>query len=119
VKGRFAAVLQIIITFNLVSLAWVFFRANTIEDAFCLIGHMFVGFTLPIRMMASQFSTALTCTFAIVFVLTEFFLYWDAKSGHKFSRAIPSYLKYPIYATILLTISLFGVSSNKFIYFHF
>lgn len=119
IKGRFAAALQVIITFNLVSLAWVFFRASTLEDSFCLIRHMFISLSLPIRTMSSQFSTALTCGFALFFVITEIFLFWDSKKDYHFSQAIPTYLKYPMFATVLLAISLFGVSSNQFIYFHF
>ncbi len=119
INDTIAAVFQVIITFNLVSLAWVFFRAASIEDAFCLISNMFVNFSLPIRMMASQFSTALTCGFALLFIALELLLYWNANNNFKISDAIPDLVKYPAYAAGLLLISLFGLSSNEFIYFHF
>jgi alginate O-acetyltransferase complex protein AlgI len=119
IKGGLAAALQIFITFNLISLAWVFFRAATIDDAFCLIRHMFGGLSLPIQVMSSQFSTVLTFCFAILFVVMEIFHYWETRNHHRISRAIPDCFKYPLYATVLLAISLLGVSSNQFIYFHF
>lgn len=42
-KSRWLKVWQMIITFNLVSFAWIFFRANNLNDAFYLISNMFVG----------------------------------------------------------------------------
>ena len=119
IRGKIAAVMQVVITFNVVSLAWIFFRARSIEDAICLIEHMFINFSLPVRMMTSQFSTALTVCFALFFIILELLLYWDAKTDFRMSKAIPVAVKYPVYTIGLLTISLFGLSSNEFIYFHF
>ena len=67
-RGRFEAVWQVFITFQLVSLAWVFFRARTIEEAFVLIRNMFFRLDLPVRMLSSQFSTALAFGFGILFI---------------------------------------------------
>ncbi|MDH4202550.1 MAG: MBOAT family protein [Phycisphaerae bacterium] len=36
-------ILRIIITFNLICLTWVFFRANTVEDAFYILTHLTQG----------------------------------------------------------------------------
>lgn len=119
IRGKTAAVLQVLITFNLVSLAWIFFRAATVTDAFTIIGHMFVNISLPIRMLSSQFSTALTCGFAVLFIVLELLLYWDTNNDFRVSKAMPGFVKYPVYAVGLLVISLFGLNSNEFIYFHF
>lgn len=112
-------VVKIVITFNLVSLAWVFFRAASIGDAFTLIGNAFVHLALPIRMMSSQFSTYLACGFALFFIASELVLYWSSKTDHRLIRSVPPMVRYPAYAVGLLVISLFGLSSNEFIYFHF
>ena len=114
-----AAVWQVFVTFQLVSLAWVFFRARTIDDAFCLIGNMGINLNLPVRMLSSQFSTALSFVFALVFVGIELVTYWADRKGVDLVRAIPPVVRYPAYAAGLLMISLFGVSSNQFIYFQF
>ena len=36
-------VLQVVTTFLLVDFAWIFFRANTVHDAFYIVGNMFTG----------------------------------------------------------------------------
>jgi D-alanyl-lipoteichoic acid acyltransferase DltB (MBOAT superfamily) len=118
-KGNFLNFLQIIITFNLVSIAWVFFRAENINEALYIISNMFVNITWPLNMMASQFSTYLTFLLAILFIAMEIIRYIDIGLGYKYSRAIPPVFKYSAYVAVLIMISLLGVSSNKFIYFHF
>lgn len=41
--------LQMLLTFTLVCFAWVFFRANTLSDAFYGLSHMFDGIGSPIK----------------------------------------------------------------------
>ena len=118
-KGAVSAVWQVLVTFQLVSVAWVFFRAKTIEDAFILIRNMFIHLDYPVRMLASQFSTALAFGFALVFITVELAVYWADRKGVDLVRAVPPMVRYPAYASGLLVISLFGVSSNEFIYFQF
>ena len=80
---------------------------------------MFMHVDLPVRMMSSQFSTALTIAFALFFIISELVLYKGAKTGYRSFEALPSLVKYPVFAGGLLLIALFGVSRNSFIYFHF
>jgi len=119
ITGRAASIMQVVITFNLVSLAWVFFRAETIQDAFSLIRNMFINLDLPVRMLSSQFSTALAFGFALVFVSTELMMYWADRNNLNLVKMIPPVIRYPGYACGLLVMALFGVSSNEFIYFQF
>ena len=118
-RGRIEAVWQVFFTFQLVSLAWVFFRARTIDDAFVLIRNMFLHLDLPVRMLSSQFSTALAFGFALVFVGLEVLIYWADRKGIDLVRAIPPVVRYPGYAAGLLVMALFGVSSRQFVYFQF
>lgn len=117
--GRTAAVWQVLFTFQLVSLAWVFFRAKTVEDAFCLIGNMVVNPALPVRMLSSQYSTFLAFGFALLFVAVELLLFWADRKGLDLLQAVPPLIRYPAYAAGLLVMALFGVSNNEFIYFQF
>lgn len=119
VRGTFAALWQMFITFQLVTLAWVFFRARTVEDAFVLIRNMFINLDLPVRMLSSQMSTYLAFGFALVFVAVEFIAYWADKKGRNPVLIIPPLARYPAYAIGLLIMSLFGISSHEFIYFQF
>jgi alginate O-acetyltransferase complex protein AlgI len=118
-SGNPAAVWQVMVTFQLVSLAWVFFRAETIGGAFSLIRNMFVQWDLPVRMMASQFSTALAFAAAVGFIGIEVVSFWAAKKQIDVVGAMPAVIRYPGYAVLLMGISLLGVSSNQFIYFQF
>lgn len=118
-RGKLLSTIQVFITFHLVALAWVFFRAETIQDAYIILSHIFTNFSSPIRMMPSQFTTALSWGLALVFIGLELFRYWNMRANHRYTLAIPAAVKYPAYVAILLSISLLGVSSNQFIYFHF
>lgn len=118
-SGNPAAVWQVVVTFQLVSLAWVFFRAETIGGAFSLIRNMFVQWDLPVRMMASQFSTALAFAAAVGFIGIEVVSFWAAKKQIDVVGVMPAVIRYPGYAVLLIGISLLGVSSNQFIYFQF
>jgi len=119
VRGKVVAVWQGLFTFQLVTLAWVFFRAKTIGDAFGLIRNMGVHLDLPVRMLSSQFSTALAFGFALVFVGIELVTYWADRKGVDVLRAVPAAVRYPGYAMGLVVMALFGVSSNQFIYCQF
>ena len=55
--------LQVLLTFALVCFAWVFFRANTLSDAFYGLSHMFAGISSPMaravrRYMSRGFLTS-------------------------------------------------------------
>lgn len=117
--GYAEAVWQVIVTFNLVTLAWVFFRAKRIEDAFGLIGNMVVHLDRPVRMLASQFSTALAFLFALVFVGAELVQYCVARRNVDLVAAVPPVIRYSGYALGLLVACLLGVNSHQFIYFQF
>lgn len=115
---RFMKICRIIIVFTLVSIAWVFFRAASIADAFYIITHMFIGLSEPLRMGASEFTTTVTCFWAFVFCVMELARYMFRNYGLSFN-SIPFAVNYAVYACILFSIFLFGVSTHKFIYFHF
>ena len=119
IRGKPAKVMQVVITFNLVALAWIFFRAQSLSDAFCLISHMVVNLHLPVRMMSSQFSTAVSFCCGLFFLLSELVLFWEQKHGEPMAAVLPVSCKIIVAVLGLLTISLFGVSSHEFIYFHF
>jgi D-alanyl-lipoteichoic acid acyltransferase DltB (MBOAT superfamily) len=119
IHGLFETILRILITFQLVSLAWVFFRSRTIYDALLLIKHIPMNLSMPVRMLSSQFSTVLAFFFAIVFVGIEIIDYYAERKGIDLVKSMPLVIRYPVYAAGMLIIVLFSVSSNEFIYFQF
>ena len=111
---------QMIVTFTLTVIAWVFFRADTVSEAFRFLNGMFTTslFSLPSKGLGVglQLST--------VFSLIIFFLVIEWKSRFKvhplqnlsFNRVI----RWIIYTIILFLIGMFAQSSEAaFIYFQF
>lgn len=105
---------QMVLTFSLTCLAWVFFRSDTVGDAFNYIYRIFV-FT--------SFNASAILNYAKIITLISLFLIFEWRS-----RAIrfPLYfqnttLRRLSYTTILLLIIFFGlyVNPNSFIYFQF
>jgi D-alanyl-lipoteichoic acid acyltransferase DltB (MBOAT superfamily) len=112
-------IIQTVITFNLVALAWVFFRADNLSDAIYIFSHMFVQLDVPVRTMSSTFATFLIACIFVSYVILEILLFVGNSKRPYFFKNFPFIVKFPIYIIGLLTISLLGVSSNEFIYFHF
>lgn len=54
--GALTVVFQTLLTFALICLTWVFFRAENIEGAFSIIGQMFAGWgALPLELSSADF----------------------------------------------------------------
>lgn len=118
-RGVPLAVVQVIATFCLVAFAWIFFRAASLHDAWLIVTHMFANLSLAPRVLSSQFSTYLSWAAALLFVVMELVLYWKTLVVDRNFPVVPNFVKYPAYVAVLLATSLLGVSSTKFIYFHF
>ncbi len=112
-SGFWTNKLQILITFSLVTLSWVFFRAKGISDAGVIFKRMFdpaayTGLISPLN------TTELLFSFGLIFLLMWKELY------HKHidtSRTPSFYLKFIV---LLVACYLFGVfTTNQFIYFQF
>lgn len=110
-------ILKSSLTFLLVTLAWIFFRANTIQDALFIYEKLFFDIDLKLFINSE--------TFAISFValLVLFFKdFGDEFLSNKYSLLDNSnqFIRYFSIATILLLILLIGTfDNNQFIYFQF
>jgi D-alanyl-lipoteichoic acid acyltransferase DltB (MBOAT superfamily) len=118
-------VLSILFVFHLVSFAWIFFRANTVSDAFIIISKLTSGWEkLPV--IISQLTTLKLGTFELglvffMILLMEIFHTWLRK-GNVFEnlRQRPAWQRWGVYYLICGTIVLFGkFDSQQFIYFQF
>jgi D-alanyl-lipoteichoic acid acyltransferase DltB (MBOAT superfamily) len=119
IKGSLLIILQMLVTFHLVCLSWIFFRAKNLSDATYIVSHLFSRIATPAHWGPSQFTTILTCFLALAFILIEVIQYrWSARAFSPF-RSIPFAVKCPAYCFVVIAIFLFGVSRNEFIYFHF
>ncbi len=126
--------LRILITFHLVLLSWIFFRAQTISEALDIIGRIcrFEG--------AGEFWTAITTQGKAAFILgmgryeltvavlsivaMELVHLFERKRDKRekisLTREVPLWRKYVVSYLLILIILVFGeFSSNEFIYFQF
>jgi len=113
------AYLKRIITFHLVCFAWIFFRANSVGDAFTLAGNLFhfESFSnIPLALGDSGMRIAL-----LTILLMEVFHYTQEKTS--ITRLVSRQhiaVRWACYYALLLSIIVYGVfEESAFIYFQF
>ncbi len=103
---------RIIITFILVTLAWVFFRMPTIEDATQMIVHMFTDFSAPEVLSFTNFAIYIIAIILLAFKETRE-EYYPTKLRFLNNR----YVKWAEYVVVFCLILLCGaLDSGSFIY---
>lgn len=124
--------LQIAITFSLTCLAWVFFRANSLEEAIYIVSHLFSGLPqdiywvmqdekytkelLRLGQSVEEFNTALWA----IFVMELVHFLQRKEDMYNMFRAKPLLFRWAFYIVLVLAILNFGVSEEiQFIYFQF
>lgn len=111
---------QIFITFHLVCFAWIFFRANSISDAWYIVTHMIFGVKNVMVILLSQKYDGLMVTITSLFFM---YITWKVKNKLDLMTYLfqkPIWLRWVYYHAILLAILFFGVyDDSKFIYFKF
>ena len=113
--ATFKELLSIVITFSLTVFAWIFFRADSLTDAFQFIGDMFSSsiFTKP-----EGVKNALV--WMIVFLVAIEWLGREQKYGiAKIGSHWPRPLRWAFFYLIVFLIFEFRGSSQQFIYFQF
>lgn len=107
-------VFQMLLTFLLVVIGWVFFRAETITDAFAYLGGIFDSSLLSVPDTMGQNANLLCIAFMLVIEFIK------RSSTHTFELHQKSKLiRWSIYIGIILMICIFGGHSENFIYFQF
>jgi len=105
---------QILITFFLTVIAWVFFRADNIEIAIDYLGRMF---SISLFSIPNQFRTPIP--WIIILILIEW-IQRDKQHGLQF-KFKNVFIKKIIIFSIIIVIALFGIfiNASEFIYFQF
>ena len=117
---------RVLITFLLVSFAWIFFRANSLSDALYVVYHLPTGWESLLRhgLKETPFLGALKlefmiAVFSIVLLLLVHSMERQSRIVEKVSER-PIWFRWPIYYGVVLSILLFGnFGSKQFIYFQF
>ncbi|MGB7573727.1 MAG: MBOAT family protein, partial [Thermodesulfobacteriota bacterium] len=119
--------LKILITFSSVCFAWIFFRADTISDAFHIISNLFAGWGNAFTVEALEnipFWGAWRFEFVVSLVSIGILLCVQLMEERwniidRFSEK-PAWIRWPAYYFLLLAILLFGnFGAKQFIYFQF
>ena len=105
--------------FLLVLIAWVFFRAVNIQDAFYITSHMFTGLNKMPWLGSSAFDTALASILILMLYAIQIMQYRGIFSLYYTPSRTPVYLRYAGYALMLIAIFILGINSKQFIYFQF
>ena len=126
VVGHVRRWVGVVVTFHLVLLAWVFFRANTVADTSVLFGSLFDPGRYTLRGLAvagmDRFDQEYDFVVALVAiaVLLTVHLVERKESMRSFLSRRPSWVRYPAYAAIVTAIVVWGkFGSSEFIYFQF
>ena len=108
-------VLQMGFTFFLTTIAWVFFRADSIKIAFLYIQRLFSKSLLSIPEVHPRYLIFLL----FLFILVEWFQRNKKHALEMDAAKIPVYARYLSYFSIALIIFFYGGSQQEFIYFQF
>ena len=123
-------VLSVFITFHLVLFAWIFFRANSLNDAFYIVAKMvslgntsvtslFHSLILYKDSLFPHTTDFMICIVAIIFM--EIIHLLQSKYSIKNTvKYFPVWLRFCVYLVMLFAIIFFGdYSKNEFMYFQF
>jgi D-alanyl-lipoteichoic acid acyltransferase DltB (MBOAT superfamily) len=116
-KLSFRTFLNTIITFIMVDFAWIFFRANTLSDAWVIISSIFTTFGEKLFIKWEVFFVAIICFIILFFkeVTDEFY-----PDKFKLLDSKNRYLSIASMAVLVCLIILLGIfDSGQFIYFQF
>lgn len=122
--GRFlpsgVELLQMLLTFVLVCLGWIFFRADNVSDAISYIASM-CSRSLFVQMdYATRVQARGTIIMLVMFVLMEWFARHDKYALEKFANTFPWQFRWVFYSFIVFLIFMFlETGGTPFIYFQF
>jgi D-alanyl-lipoteichoic acid acyltransferase DltB (MBOAT superfamily) len=120
--------LQIFITFHLVLLGWIFFRANSISDAFLLLTNMFHIELLDINPAHLSIDVAdgmgteelIIAFFSVLFLIAVHMFEESRGSVRTIISSKPLIFRWALYVTLVLAILNLGMPQEiPFIYFQF
>ncbi len=116
-------IIKIVLVFILTDIAWVFFRANSLSDAFYVLINMFrdISFNIPIVFNTHLTWLGLVYCLGIIGFMEVIHLIQTRVQIRFFLSTKPIVLRWSIYFIVIIVILLFGMfdKSTEFIYFQF
>jgi hypothetical protein len=112
-------IVRIVITFHLVLLAWVFFRASSFWDAMFILKHIASDLGGSLYLGASQLQTVVSAFFVLLLIVIQVLQSRGRISLYNSPSGVGKYTRMAGYVLLVFGILIFGISSNAFIYFQF
>lgn len=120
-KTRIKEIWQIVVTFHLVCFAWIFFRANTISDAFYVVTHLHFGSDgLSSYLLSNVGYTGILLVLAtITLTLLVHLIRSNILTAQEFYQK-HHWLRWAVYYSLIMSIILLHQDNERaFIYFQF
>lgn len=111
---------NVIATFVLVVIAWIFFRANNISDAFVILNKMFTGqyFNVPVNLF--QFRIDFVLSFILIGFLLVFEIFDEKFKLSQQLVKLPTLVKWVLLVLVIMSIAVIGKWNEvDFLYFQF
>lgn len=125
-SSRLRAIFGTLLTFAIVDVGWVFFRAANLTDALFVLGHLATGWRGGLRLptiadplsLPTIVSLALSGLAVLVMMVAE---HWYPNAGLRgFVRTRAWWIRWPAYYALASAVLMFGVfDRSAFIYFQF
>jgi len=112
--GGWRRLVAVLVTFNLATVAWVFFRAQTLSDATVFLRHMLFETTWQIDKFPVPLAASLPLAALVIAHALGAWRTWDPTL-----RAYPRWLTTVGYAAAAGLLMLYGAVGSEFIYFQF
>ncbi len=123
---RLPALVKIALTFALVNLAWIFFRANSFADAQYILAHLLFftdqSFTAPFDagLLSARVEFALSLALILLLLMVDYGI--ERLGFERLWSAAPGVVRWATYyaagAAVIFS-GLYGVGAQQFIYFQF
>ncbi len=113
-SSSFIGGIQMMFTFCLITLTWIFFRSENISQAFSYIK---ILFSKSLFLYPVQHGMAITLPFIFILFIIE----WVRRQNISIfqSQKIPVYIRWSVYLTMVITCLSFFKLNQSFIYFQF
>ena len=115
----FRELISIIITFLLTVIAWIFFRAENVEQAFLCISKIF-SISVFSKIYIPEINIALlTIGLTLFFMIIEWIGRTDQFAIETIFAKKPKFIRWSFYYLLIIIIFVFAGSNQQFIYFQF
>ena len=132
--GRLSRFIQVCVTFNLITFAWIFFRANTLGDAWYVVTHLLSGTAEYVKALLShlwhlgEYAELLQPIlvgmgkerFVLMLLSVAVLLIPAVLKNRLLLYQRPAWFRFGVYYLLFLAIALLSVYDDKgFVYFQF